>query len=309
MPTGEREPELFWTDMSDSEWSAQNAPWSPAWVATLARNTECHKRALYGLGSYLGDVPHDHQTGETAHMSPAVGVNVVQASCPALTVDPGEIEGERENVWAASGFSIQVLKNIWFATYGEDRRAAEGGAAGGYLTQRLYALGGGRQSAMFGSGTDMVLAVFVRAQGTLSRGSAQFGLSGGREGKAIVDAETDYQIEGPGEFGFRSSGVIHYTDLSTTWARFYVRVNTARSGIAGDVRLTVSVAQGFDEKIEITGFTASHGRRLYPWAPSPGDLPQTPYSFGHAGWNNMPRDVPLLDWAISMDNAIKMEPI
>lgn len=310
MADSERDPEIYWTDMSDSEWQAQHAPWSAGWLATLARNTECHKRVLYGTGSYTGEIPHDHMTGESAPLSPAVGVNLVQASCPATTLTGGSGLDLEDGVWTASGFTIALRVDVGIvATFGEDSRAVEGGTRGGYITQRLMTLGGGKQAQLFGQGVDLVCAVFARVTKASSRGTLQFGLSSERDSVAVQDASSSLSVEGPGEFGPRASGVIHYTDLNTSWKRFFIRIKNAGTEMPGDVRLTLSVLQSFSEKVQLSGFTATPGRRLYPWSSSPGDVPKTPAVFGHAGWQNMPEDIPLLDWAVSMDNAIELEPI
>lgn len=304
-----REPELYWTDMSDAAWQAQNAPWSAAWVATLARNTECHKLAMYGTGDFTDDVGHAHQGGQSAHLSPCSAPNLLMSACPSLSVGELRGSGGPEYIWLASGWDIST-RVVGFAggaaTFGEDSRAVIGGVTGGWLSQRLFALPGGAQSRMLGRGCDVVASCYVRSTGPLDRGAIQFGISGEDMSGRTIDPSASVSLEGPGDFGPFSSGVIHHTDLSTSWQRFYVRVTDAGKGLRGDIRLSLSTARSFNEQIEASGFMVTQGRRLYPWAPGPGDVPQGNTAWGHTGWFNMPDDVPLFDWAIGITNAVEL---
>lgn len=300
MTTYRDEPEVQWTDMSDATWQAENTAWSPGWCAAMTRNQIYLKHLLYGEGTYTGDVPHTHIGAEDAHAATTNGANILGASCPAgNSIDPRGVYNE----WTAKGFSDQ-----------DGESYVQGGIKGDYLFQYLFFPQNNIQYVprVVGKGLDLTVSFFAKQRDNSDFGKIEFGIASSQEGATSAASEAgDVIVSSPGDFLNGQRAIISGADLSTSWKRFYCTIREAGAGAASGARLLLRVSETFDHEVLLTGFAATQGRRLYPWAPSPCDEPYTgdsnDFIGGHAGWQNMPQGAPILDWTVSMTNAVRLE--
>lgn len=305
MTTYRDKPPVYWTDMSDAVWQAQNTAWSPGWCATLTRNMEFLKLCLYGEGSYVGDVPHTHKGAEDAHRATTNGHNILSPSC--VSGNALDNTGGRFSEWVADGF------------YDDDGSGyLRGGLKGDYVFQFLYFPNNNYQYAprtVLGDGLDLTVSFFAKIREASDYGIIEFGVSGNTRGSTRVESGDDSRItvNSPGDFAAGHRGIISGADLATSWKRFYVTIPGAARPYADGGRFTIRVEESFAREVLISGFMATPGRVLYPWSPSPADIPYTSdaavFVASHAGWANLPADVPILDWTVSMTNAVKLEPV
>jgi len=298
-------PTYPWTDMTLAAFTAENAPFSAAWLAALWRNQIHLKEVIYGSGAYVATIPHDHDGAEDAHPHADVTYNAVSVGAPTKRA-----YREHGGRYVTRGFADPGAANV-----------LQGGLQGDYLQQLLYRETVADETNVLGGGTDMVFSLFARTLATTaSVGWLVFGEEVGdsvrvksafsSEATHRTSVESAAGVVGADQLGGLvrgNRGMVHAGDINSNWKRFWFRAVRVGRAARQDSRYAIRVGQTFDSTIEITGLMASPGRRLHPYSVSPADNPGATGT-SNGGYNNMPTTgVPLYDWTVSMDSAVELE--
>lgn len=137
-------------------------------------------------------------------------------------------------------------------------------------------------NAMFGSdGNDWCLSFFAKSDGAQLAGTCYVGLS---------NAST---------FIAGCRATLAFSNLSTSWRRFYILVSDKLGG-ATDAHVQWVVNAGFTDSFVICGFDLRIATELQQFGISPND-----YS-DHETWERLADQVPIFDTTIAIDNAVNL---
>lgn len=274
-------PSVAWVDFELDE-LLPHGPLSAALLTKLRDNQE-HLYEVAHAGGYGGGSAHTHASSGAAAADLVCHENLLVHSCPASTSSRNMNNG---NTWELNGLataqSFHDLPGVLI-----------GGHTGTSNAYQIMGGDAGESKAIFGTdtadGMDCVASFFIRPLGenAMASGAISFG---------FADGSTST---------FTSSASLAYTDISHTWTRVYSRFTQAGQGHSTDVRFLFRVSTAFTDGIMVTGLQVNRGRHLAPWTIS--NVEGSNVSECNTNYARMP-DCPLLDWRISMSDAVDLTP-
>lgn len=280
-----------WIEITDADCAAAVA--APAqFFAALHNNAEYIKAGLYGEGSYVGAYPHDHDGAEDAAIAQSRGFNLLVNSAPWAGETlwfTQEVTGD----WLFDRKITKVSENGFLFNGVEGATAQQicppKGADPGNLSNtqhKFYDI----CKSIYGGDARMTVSLYAKLVTHVPTvGSISFGMS---------DGETNFAEDCRATF--------HWSDLSTSWQRFYAFV-TLRD-IRDGARFIVVQTEAQDCATYITAMQVSPGHRLTYW--EPGRLDKSRAGDEHANWTGYGiKTVPLWEKATSITNAIKLEAV
>ena len=284
-------PSFPFIELADSETERQ-MPF-PSSLLVALRNSAYHLRdVVLDPDIHTAAVAHDHD-----------GVNSGLLKLPSPNMLPHaafntSVAGSSESEWFFS-------KSVSFGTYSGSDGGAKLQNAGEYITTEV---GSGDRSDVddlaseeaFGAGATICVSLYARTTAAITTGAILFGLGSGSIKQAEADGTGPYRVT---TTSFDSSlfpgcaGLIHHTDLSTSWKRFWFRCNPGNS--KDGVFFIAQVADGFDKSIRLDCPAATCGPHLGWFAPMPNDKTIRALRYQTAG-------IPIYDETVSITSAVRV---
>lgn len=273
-------PTYAWV-LPDPAWEYGAGIQWPSTMATAVRNNLIHLEEWLGH-SFTAVQNHDHDNANSAFVDPWLADNLILNPCPtAIVVGLGEVD-------------------IKFWTRSHDYITAVGTNYSGVLLpgqedESLYQIMGYdeedlRSQGLFGSrafgsrvGTTFVCSMYAKATAVPTAGLIAFGLADG----SITEHMDGCALQ------------VDFTDLETTWKRFWGRM-TISTKRQEDMRFLIHVKRKLTAGIHVSGFMVHIGKRLLPFT--------WPNILGmmHDGYANISRKVPVWDKSIALTNAVQL---
>lgn len=257
-------PTYAWTNIPSTDLD-QDSPLTTTVLESYRKNQVHLKEILLGTGEYRGETPHVHDGREDGEIGAASSENILSDSAVST--------GGAAYAWTTSGWTTNAANGFDTTT-----------TAGHSSYQILYRQPAQSKAAFGTSGADIVIALYVKAQGTLpTAGELWFGLS---------DGSTSAYVAG-------CKGVIAFGSVTSAWKRFYMALSAKGGGAATDLRILLrNGTTAPNQKLWVTAVSANLGSSLTYWAPGMNES-----ITAHVAWNYYSIGPPVFEKATSITNA------
>lgn len=255
-----------WTDIADADIDSES-PITSTLITALRNNIiTVDEQVSYG---YTRASAHAHNGTDSAPITPQHGHNLLLHSGPTST-------NNNAGHWSTSGVTNDRDNGYSMSS------------SGSYFSQKVPAGANNLAATMkqvWGSnGCNFVGSLYAKSAAALTSGNVRFGLCDGNDGTAFIT-------------GARVT--IDYTDLSTTWKRFWFTMSAVAGSLTTDLRCVGRVNSAMSATCYFGGFMLYPGSILIPYMPCPVDEEHTEF-LQHA------YSIPFWDWTISMTSATKL---
>lgn len=290
-------PTVAWTDITDAM-IAEAAPGSPELMKALRDNNVYLQEIAANSTSYTAELAHEHRGNQDGYAAPAQSPNLIRNATPNSRSD-------EKGTWERSGWSA-ILPN-------ETGGGLKSQSSGAWAYHRIGGALAGRMRHVWGRGAPGVVSLFARAPAAVpTKGHFSFGIVGTQGGSSKFVGEENIAItadigtSGAGSFGSGMRATAHFTDLATTWTRYWCRIENLFAE-SGELKYLITTDSSFDVEVYVTAMCLTPGRALYPFSYCSMEK-ISGVGIRHYAWTNLPdEDVPMLSYEDNVTNAVELK--